>query len=67
MFAVMGFHTFGMLLLGLVDVEKGRLQAKATEHLRIHKGTGGEKGKEGEDLELVTVQVGGEETGDNDL
>lgn len=64
MFAVMGFHTFGMLLLGLVDVEKGRLQAKATEHLRIHKGTGGEKG---EDLELVTVQVGGEETGDNDL
>ncbi|GMH73550.1 hypothetical protein TL16_g06224 [Triparma laevis f. inornata] len=67
MFAVMGFHTFGMLLLGLVDVEKGRLQAKATEHLRIHKGAGGEKGKEGEDLELVTVQVGGEEIGDNDL
>ena len=41
MFSILGFHLAGILLLGLVDVEKGRAQAKKTDHLRIHNGAGG--------------------------
>ena len=39
MFAVLGFHSVGLLLLLLVDVEKAREAARATEHLR-HRGGG---------------------------
>ena len=74
MFSILGFHLAGILLLGLVDVEKGRAQAKETDHLRIHNGAGGKGGKggglkvvNGEDQDLVAVELGGEDIGDDHL
>ncbi|GMH82389.1 hypothetical protein TrVE_jg6675 [Triparma verrucosa] len=73
MFSILGFHLAGILLLGLVDVEKGRAQAKKTDHLRIHNGAGGGgkggglKVVNGEDQDLVAVELGGEDIGDDHL
>ena len=43
MFAVLGFHAVGLLLLLPVDVDKARAAARETEHLRHH--TGGARGE----------------------
>ena len=60
MFAVLGFHLLGMLLLIPIDVERARKAAKATDHLRFKGGEPGDGIESGESVELVEkgVKVG---------